>query len=178
MTTTTDLSEFNSGNRLDLIELLRAWDRQGLPEDFYDDEVRPMLNKNSGYVFLTNSDYQVAMMNGDKLESWYTCSNCGHEGFEEDCSLEEDGCNECCGNYDEDDSLPPFRSFQDFRNYISDQPLSCPELYDKNYVEMVAMELVELCMNKGFEYGRYIPKITDEEFWDCFKCAELEKEGE
>jgi hypothetical protein len=36
-----------------------------------------------------------AMMNGDKLEMWHNCSNCGHEGFAEDCQLNEDGCNEC-----------------------------------------------------------------------------------
>jgi hypothetical protein len=93
--TTTDLAEFGSRERYELVKLLEAWDKQGLPEDFEDDEVTPMMNKMSGNVFLTNSDYQVAMMNGDKLESWYTCCNCGHEGFAEDCQLKDDGCNEC-----------------------------------------------------------------------------------
>lgn len=93
--TTTDLADFGSRERGMLIELLVSWREQGLPDDFYDDEVRPMMNRNSGNVFLTNSDYQVAMMNGDKLETWYTCSNCGHEGFKEDCQVNELGCNEC-----------------------------------------------------------------------------------
>ena len=93
--TTTDLTEFGSRERKELVKLLLAWNDQGLPEDFYNDEVTPMMNKMSGNVFLTNSDYQVAMMNGDKLESWYTCSNCGHEGFAEDCQLKDEGCNEC-----------------------------------------------------------------------------------
>lgn len=93
--TTTNLSDFGSRERAMLIEVLRAWRDQGLPDDFYQDEVVPMMNRNSGNVFLTNSEYQVAMMNGDKLESFYSCPNCGHEGFREDCQLNDDGCNEC-----------------------------------------------------------------------------------
>ena len=76
-----------------LEDLITAWNHQGLPEDFYNDEVRPMMNMSSGYVFLTNSEYQVAMMNGDKLESWYSCPECGHEGFLED--MQHDGDRDC-----------------------------------------------------------------------------------
>lgn len=94
-TTTTDISKFGSRERWMLVELLTAWDKHGLPEDFYDDEVTAMMNMNSGNVFLTNSEYQVSMMNGGKLESWYSCPNCGHEGFSEDCQLNDEGCNEC-----------------------------------------------------------------------------------
>jgi hypothetical protein len=94
--TTTNLADFRSRERRLLIELLTAWEEQGLPDDFYEEEVVPMFNRNSGNVFLTNSEFQVAMMNGDKLESFYSCPNCGHEGFKEDCELNDDGCNECC----------------------------------------------------------------------------------
>ena len=69
-------------------ELLNAWSSQGLPEDFYDDEVTIMMNKLSGCVFLTNSDYQVAMMNGDTLESFYTDFETGEEGFFDELSEE------------------------------------------------------------------------------------------
>lgn len=93
--TTTDLADFGYSERSMLIDLLKAWDEQGLPESFYDEEVRFMMNKESGFVFLTNSEYQTAMMNGDKLEIWHTCCNCGHEGFAEDCQIKEEGCNEC-----------------------------------------------------------------------------------
>ena len=93
--TTTDLADFGSSERRVLVELLVAWREQGLPEGFWEDEIRPMMNRNSGNVFLTNSDYQVAMMNGSKLEIWHNCGNCGHEGFQEDCQLNEEGCNEC-----------------------------------------------------------------------------------
>ena len=79
--TTTDLSDFGYRELAMLEELLKAMREQGLPDDFYDDEVVPMFNRNSGNVFLTNSDYQVAMLNGDNLESWYFLSYHGNEGF-------------------------------------------------------------------------------------------------
>lgn len=93
--TTTDLADFGARERCLLIEILKAWEANGLPDDFYHEEVRPMLNKNSGYVFLTNAEFQTAFINGDKLETWYNCSRCGHEGFAEDCRLTDEGCNEC-----------------------------------------------------------------------------------
>lgn len=70
--TTTNLSDFGYRELEMLEELLRAMREHGLPEDFYNNEVHPMMNQISGNVFLTNSEYQVAMMNGDKLESFYT----------------------------------------------------------------------------------------------------------
>ena len=79
--TTTNLSDFGYRELAMLEELLKAMREQGLPDDFYDDEVHPMMNQNSGNVFLTNSEYQVAMMNGDKLESFYFLSYHGNEGF-------------------------------------------------------------------------------------------------
>lgn len=87
-TTTTDFSKFGIRERNISEELLRAWREQGLPDDFNNDEVTIMLNLLSGYVFLTNSDYQVAMMNGDKLESFYTDFETGEEGFKDELSKE------------------------------------------------------------------------------------------
>lgn len=93
MTTTTDLSKFISADRDDLIQILQAWNRYGLPTDFEEDEVIPMMNINSGNVFLTNMQGQVAMLNGDKLESFYSCTQCGYEGFLED--MEHSNEKEC-----------------------------------------------------------------------------------
>lgn len=91
--TTTDLSKFGSREREMAEELLKAWRTNGLPEDFNDDEVTVMMNMNSGNVFLTNSEFQVAMMNGDDLESFYSCPECGEEGFKEDINHEgNSGC--------------------------------------------------------------------------------------
>lgn len=95
MTTTTNLADFGSRERAMLITLLTAWQEQGIPDDFYNEDVQPMMNQSSGNVFLTNSEHEVAMMNGDKLEMWHICYNCGNEGFAEDCVLNEDGCDAC-----------------------------------------------------------------------------------
>lgn len=90
---TSDLSEFGSREREMAEELLKAWREQGLPEDFNGDKVTVNMNKNSGFVFLSNSDYQVAMMNGDDLESFYSCPQCGHEGFKDE--MGHDGNSDC-----------------------------------------------------------------------------------
>lgn len=87
-TTTTDFSKFGTRERKMATELLKAWKEQGLPNDFYADQVTIMLNLMSGYVFLTNSEYQVAMMNGDNLESFYTDFETGEEGFKDELSDE------------------------------------------------------------------------------------------
>ena len=79
--TTTDLTDFGYRERKMAQELLEAWNNGDLPEDFYDDKVEIMMNKNSGNVFLTNSDYQVAMINDGKLESFYNSPYNGLEGF-------------------------------------------------------------------------------------------------
>lgn len=91
--TTTDLSKFGHREREMAAELLTASVKQGLPDDFNDDEVTVMMNMNSGNVFLTNADFQVAMMNGDTLESFYSCPECGHEGFKDE--MQHDGNSGC-----------------------------------------------------------------------------------
>lgn len=70
------------------MEILQAWDEDGLPDDFSAFGIRFAFNKNSGYVFLVNEDYQVAMMNGDRLESFYSSPYAGKEGFFEDLKEE------------------------------------------------------------------------------------------
>ena len=84
-----------------LCDLLKAMKEQGLPSDFYDDEVHPMMNTYSGNVFLTNSDYQAAMLNGDKLESWYFLSFYGNEGFLDDLLDEYNNGNIMPEDYEE-----------------------------------------------------------------------------
>ncbi|MEM6359635.1 MAG: hypothetical protein AAF731_06065 [Bacteroidota bacterium] len=86
--TTTDFSKFGYREREMAEALLRAWREQGLPEDFDNERVVIMMNFYSGNVFLTNADYQVAMMNGEKLESFYTDFETGEEGFKDELSKE------------------------------------------------------------------------------------------
>ena len=74
------LADFGSRERKMAAELLA----QPLPSTFNDDGVKLALNRNSGYVFLVNSDYQCAMMNGDTLAIFHTTPYEGNEGFIED----------------------------------------------------------------------------------------------
>ena len=82
--TTTNLSDFGYRELAMLKDLISAMMEQGLPDNFSDDEVVPMMNQNSGNVFLTNSDYEVAKLNGDDLEMFYNLSYNGNEGFASD----------------------------------------------------------------------------------------------
>lgn len=97
--TTTDLSEFGFRELHMAANLLKAYASNGL-EGFNHDEVRVMMNKNSGNVFLTNSDCAVGMMNGNTLELFYSCPECGYEGFLEEMDHNED--NKDCQDYLED----------------------------------------------------------------------------
>ena len=93
---TSDFSRFGSRERGLAKDLLVALSDQGFPYGFNEDEVTINMNTNSGYVFFSNSDYQVCMMNGDKLELFYSCPNCGNEGFQEDHNFNESGyCEDC-----------------------------------------------------------------------------------
>lgn len=93
--TTTDLAEFGFRELHMAGNILKAYASNGL-DGFTHDEVRVMINKNSGNVFLVNSDYQVAMMNGNDLELFYSCPQCGHEGFmdEMDHNKDDKDCQE------------------------------------------------------------------------------------
>lgn len=93
---TENLADFGARERLELKEILEAWEKHGLPDDFIEEGVRPMMNKNSGYVFLTNSEYQTCMLQNDKLEIWHNCPNCGNEGFLFDMgNILENGSYQC-----------------------------------------------------------------------------------
>ena len=81
---TSDLSEFGFIELEEMENLLKAKREQGFPEDFEDDGIQIMFNKNSGYVFFTNSKYQTCMLNDGKLENFYSCPNCANEGFDGD----------------------------------------------------------------------------------------------
>jgi hypothetical protein len=72
-----NLADFGSREKHMAIELLNA----DLPRNFSWLGVKIAMNNNSGYVFLINDDYQVAMMNGDTMEIYYTTPYHGFEGF-------------------------------------------------------------------------------------------------
>ncbi len=77
---TTDIGRFGARERRILADLLTAWNMCGLPSDFESDNVRPMFNTHSGYVFLGNEEYQTAVLEDGRLVSFYYLGYEGHEG--------------------------------------------------------------------------------------------------
>jgi hypothetical protein len=97
-TVTNDLSRFGFRELKMAAELLTAYTTGGKP-DFLGDGVAVWMNSLSGNVFLSDEDFNVGMMNGDKLEQFHSCPNCGHEGFAENIeggwNEEEGQCGQC-----------------------------------------------------------------------------------
>ena len=89
---TSDLSRFGMRELKMAADLLAAY--CAAPPDFLGEGVTVMLNRQSGYVFLTDEDFAVAMINGDRLEQFHSCPECGAEGF-----AEELPDNACCIRY-------------------------------------------------------------------------------
>jgi hypothetical protein len=84
MTTTTNLADFGFREIKMARDLLDAWVSSGLPSDFSTEGVTVMMNQNSGNVFLTNEEFEVAMESEGKLYSFYTSPYNGEEGSFED----------------------------------------------------------------------------------------------
>ena len=88
--TTTDLANFGNRELSILSEILDKYTNHDYFHPFWtDSEVRPMLNTYSGNVFLTDSDYNVLMLNGENLEPFYALPYSGDEGFYEDFVIDE-----------------------------------------------------------------------------------------
>lgn len=87
---TTDLADFGMREIKMARDLLDAWLNNGLPADFDFDGVTVMLNPNSGMVFLTNAEFQVAVIENGELVSFYSSPYGGHEGTAADLVAEMD----------------------------------------------------------------------------------------
>lgn len=81
MENTHDLSALGHRELHELGNLIKAYAQDS---DVLGDGVEWEFNQSSGCLFLVDSDYNVAMMNGNNLERFYNCSYCGHEGFAEE----------------------------------------------------------------------------------------------
>ena len=87
---TEDLTKFGY-RELDIAgDLLKAI-KKGLPSDFDREGIKVGFNTHSGNVFLTNADYQVAMVDDQgNLYSFYSSPYEGREGSYEDLKNEYD----------------------------------------------------------------------------------------
>lgn len=96
---TNDIKEFGMRERLMARELLATYGTKKDKTNFLSDGINVFMNKNSGYVFLSDEEYNVAMMNGDVLEDFVNCPECGHEDFYSE--FRKHG-NDCCQEYADD----------------------------------------------------------------------------
>jgi len=93
---TTNIAEFGHVEREEAGQLLTTLGTlNDKTKNFSLDGVHVMFNKMSGYVFLTNDEYQVAMLDGKELLDYYSCPDCGHEGF----AHEFEDVDSCCKDY-------------------------------------------------------------------------------
>lgn len=97
---TSDLSKFGqrelaiAGELLSTLNTVRDNSRLG-------DGIQVFMNRNSGYVFLSDEDYNVAIMSGHYLEDFHTCPNCGNESVASQFRNDFDDV-ECCKEYADD----------------------------------------------------------------------------
>jgi len=87
---TTDWSEFGEVEIKEAKELLAH-----IKEIDSSGKVEVTFNKHSGYVFLTDEDLRVWMLNDGKIEEYFNCPVCGHEGFKEEFNDHNNSNQEC-----------------------------------------------------------------------------------
>tara|TARA_X000000368_G_scaffold398515_1_gene368607 strand:+ start:911 stop:1285 length:375 start_codon:yes stop_codon:yes gene_type:complete len=78
---TEDLSKFGYREKAIANDLIQALNNKKTPDDFDLSGVKVAFNMMSGYVFLTNDEYQVCMIDDENnLYSFYTLMYEGLEG--------------------------------------------------------------------------------------------------
>lgn len=98
-TITSDLSSFGYRELDEASKLLTAYANEGFKEDnFFNDGLTLNLNISSGYVFLSDEDYNVGMLNENgQIEQFISCSYCGVEGLKSELKpfCDNGYCGEC-----------------------------------------------------------------------------------
>jgi hypothetical protein len=79
---TTDLSEYGYKELAEAGELLKAYGDDGA--EFLNDGITLNFNTYSGIVFLSDSDYNVGVLEDGHLVQFYNCPYCGNEGTQND----------------------------------------------------------------------------------------------
>jgi hypothetical protein len=91
---TSDLSEFGYRELKIAGQLLSTLKTDKDKTRFIDEGLTVFFNKKSGYVFLSDENFNVAMMNGDILEDFINCPDCGNEALVSEFNAESDCCKE------------------------------------------------------------------------------------
>jgi hypothetical protein len=93
----TDLNKFGARELKMASRLLEEYANGNCPEDFEQEGIYIAVNEESGNVFLVNDNLQIAMINVDKLETFYICCECGKEGFANEgfTSKDKELCDTC-----------------------------------------------------------------------------------
>lgn len=101
---TTDLGKFSNLELAEVIDIITCMMADGIPREFDMSEVSINFSRNSGFVFVSNSELQVMMLNDDGgLEMFYSCPECGLEGFHGEIGWSGDRCYDC--RDDDDDEI-------------------------------------------------------------------------
>jgi hypothetical protein len=103
-TVTNNYDDFGLREKEEARDLLAVYGTHKDKTQFLGSGVQVYFNMMSGFVFLSDEDYNVAMLNVDgELEDFITCPNCGGESlaseFRDDCT------DECCQEYADDMGL-------------------------------------------------------------------------
>jgi len=93
---TNDFSDFGYCEKEEARELMSAYGTDKDKTVYLGSGVQVWFNLHSGYVFLSDEDFNSAMMNGDVLEDFINCPECGHEDFLSE--MKESG-DACCKKY-------------------------------------------------------------------------------
>ena len=94
---TSDLAQFGTRELKLAGKILSAYKTENDITIFLSYPVKLWMNRNSGNVFLSDEECNVAMINGEFLEDFISCSECGHEDFYNDFT--ETASNQCCQTY-------------------------------------------------------------------------------
>jgi len=100
MNNTQDYSDMGQIEREEAGLLLTTYGSSNDKTMFLENDIKVEFNPNSGNVFLVDGDYNCAMMNGDDLENWFNCPNCGNEAFQSE--FREECTDGCCKEYADD----------------------------------------------------------------------------
>ena len=121
---TEDWSNFGWREKKMAIELLKKWmdgDVQRVLDGLEAESgVRAALNRHSGYVFLTNNDYDAFMINGaGKIDIHLNCPECGEEGFPPYLMKHgDDCCKEHAKHWMDEDEIKEMKPPQPLNGWI------------------------------------------------------------